>query len=337
MKRPALRSQSTGRVKIKRRAGSPPPPASDVSGGLYFANQNKTNISFVHTGCTLLDCVVGGGWALGRVVNIVGDKSTGKTLLAMEAAANFFLQYPNGRVRYNEAEAAFDESYAEALGIPIQKVDIVTECATVEDWFNDLSAFLKDTKKGTHALYILDSLDALSDAAELERGISEGSYGASKPKQLSQMFRRLIRKIEESNVCLIIISQVRDAIGVSFGDKLKRSGGKALDFYASQVVWLAHLKLLKKTINKVERPYGVRIRAKCKKNKVGLPWRECEFELHFGYGIRDKEASLEWLAEVGIRPDKNTSASAETIRRVVQTKWAEIETSFLPKERKYGN
>lgn len=325
MKRPVLRKK-----KIRTRH-----PPEENSGGLYFANQQKDNLKVVHTGCTLLDCVLGGGWALGRVANIVGDKSTGKTLLAMEAVANFFQQYPTGKAWYNEAEAAFDIEYARALGIPIDKVIIKNDCATVEDLFNHLDSVLKDAKTNTPGLYILDSLDALSDSAELDRGISEGSYGAAKAKQLSQLFRRLIRRLEESNICLIIISQVRDSIGVAFGDKHSRSGGKALDFYASQVLWLAHLKLLKRTINKVERPYGTRIRAKCKKNKVGLPWRECEFEVHFGYGIRDMDASISWLSEVGVA--WRAALEPHELRTLVQKKWADIETSFLPKEKKYGN
>jgi recombination protein RecA len=253
----------------------------------------------------------------------------------MEAVANFFMQYPEGKAWYNEAEAAFDVQYARALGIPIDKVGIKNDCATVEDLFNHLDTVLKEAKKNVPGLYILDSLDALSDSAELDRGINEGSYGAAKAKQLSQLFRRLIRRLEQSNVCLLIVSQVRDSIGVAFGDKHSRSGGKALDFYASQVIWLAHLKLLKRTISKVERPYGTRIRAKCKKNKVGLPWRECEFEIHFGYGIRDMEASAEWLTSVGER--WSGAKTANELRVMVQRKWSEIETSFLPKERKYGS
>src|ERR1019366_4415396 len=103
-------------------------------------------------------------------------------------------------------------------------------------------SILDKTKPGQPGLYILDSLDALSDRAELERKIDEPSFGAGKAKQMSQLFRRLIRKINKTDVAVIIISQIRDNIGVRFGDKTTRSGGHALDFYASQVLKLAHLK-----------------------------------------------------------------------------------------------
>lgn len=327
MRRPLIK-QKVARVRLRNVQ-----PAEE-NGGLYFANP-KTNVQLLRTGCTMLDCVLGGGWAQGRIVNIVGDKSTGKTLLAMEAIANFFSQYPNGSCRYNEAESAFDQEYAGALGIPISKVDIREDCDTVESFFDDLTSYMGKKKKGEAGLYILDSLDALSDAAEMERGISEGTFGAAKAKQLSQVFRRIVRKLAASNILLIVISQVRDSIGVAFGEKHSRSGGKALDFYASQIVWLAHLKLLKRTISKVERPYAIRIRARCKKNKVGLPFRDCEFELRFGYGIEDVKASLEWATEVGLALPKDMKL--EELRERIIKHWYKIESDFLPKEKKYGN
>src|SRR5260221_11413579 len=88
----------------------------------YFTNP-KPAYSFVKSGCTLLDCALGGGWALGRVVNIVGDKSTAKTALAVEALTNFVRDYPDGKAAYRDAEAAFDQGYSEAMGLPLEKVD----------------------------------------------------------------------------------------------------------------------------------------------------------------------------------------------------------------------
>jgi recombination protein RecA len=319
------------RQPIRERGGNAS-PAEEQGGGLYFAGP-KENIQFIRTGCTLLDCVLGGGWALGRTSNVVGDKSTGKTLLAMEAIANIFQQYPDARVRYNEAESAFDADYARALGIPFDRVEFKEDCKTVEELYDDVDNWIKnELKKRQPALYILDSVDALSDAGEMERDFGEATYGGGKAKQFSQFFRRKIQELKETNCHLMFISQTRDNIGAMFGEKHTRSGGKALDFYASQILWLAHLGILKRTVQKVERPVGVKIKARCKKNKVGLPFRDCEFEITFGYGIEDAKASHAWLKELA----DVTKHDGDALREYVLKKWSGIETSFLPTRRKYG-
>jgi recombination protein RecA len=320
----------------------------------YFVS-DKPDIQFVPSGCTLLDCALGGGWALSRVANIVGDKSTAKTALATEAIINFLRVYPNGKAAYRDAESAFDRAYGEAMGLPLGKVDFGSEdnpFLTVEDFARDVNGFLDgQIEDSSPGIYVLDSLDALSDEAEMKRDLSEGTYGTSKAKQLSGFFRTMTDKVERSNTLLLIISQVRDNIGARFGEKHKRSGGRALDFYASQILWLSHMETLKKTIAKVARPIGIVIKAKCKKNKIALPFREAEFSFMFGYGIEDAGASIDWLETVG----RLTTAEAKTLRKNIETDssadyaklqkdlahhvkgaWAEIETTFLPKRAKYA-
>jgi recombination protein RecA len=320
-------------IKLRRRKAAEQ-PAPDTGGGLYFSSA-KENIQFINSGCTLLDCVLGGGWPLGRIVNIVGDKSTGKTLLAMEAIANFFRQYPKGYCWYNEAESAFDVDYAKALGIPFDRVTFIQDCNTVEELFNSVREIILG-EPDVPALYIMDSLDSLSDAAEMERDIEKGNYGAAKAKMLSEFFRRVTQGIAKSNVCLMIISQVRDNINASmFAEKHTRSGGKALDFYASIVLWLANVGKIKQTKNKIERVVGVHIRANCKKNKVTLPYRTCDFDITFGFGIEDEKASLAFLKEVGKPVVANMGA--ESLRDLVIQEWFRIEASFIPARRKYGS
>jgi len=323
-------------------------------GGAYFTAPAAA-LEFIPSGCKLLDCTLAGGWPLGRIVNIVGDRSTGKTLLAMEALANFISKYPKGKPFYRETESAFDSEYAKALGIPMDQVDMRGDLDTVEQLHDDLEHVVN--KAGSHpSLYVLDCLDALSDTAEMERKIGDGSYGAAKAKKLSELFRRLVRKLSTKKVCVIIISQVRDNIGVMFGEKHSRSGGKALDFYASVVLWLAKLKTLSETQKGVKRATGIRILANCKKNKIGLPFRRCEFGIRFGYGIEDVRASLEWLDEVKrldmldltkddiektladierLEPGQ-AAEMREEINQVAETAWYEIERDFLPPRRKYG-
>jgi recombination protein RecA len=318
-------------------------------GGSYFPSPN-TKLEFIPSGCTLLDCVLGGGWPLGRISNIVGDRSTSKTGLVMEACSNFAIKYPKGRILYRESEAAFDVDYAESMGMPVNRVEFAPpdKFFTVEDFFEDLSRILDDlAKSNIPALYALDSLDALSDRDELEREIDKGSYGAAKAKKLSELFRRLVQKIERTRVCLLIVSQVRDNIGVTFGQQYSRSGGRALDFYASLIVYLAKIKTLDRTIGGVKRATGITVRVKCTKNKISMPMRECDFDYEFGYGINSVKASLDWLKSVGkltaddakITLNKLTDDQffdlQDRLNDTVPQIWQEIEDKFRPKRRKY--
>ena len=336
-------------------------PKVNGAGGDYFSTRS---LQFISTGCTLLDCVIGGGWPLGRIANIVGDKSAGKTLLAIEACANFAEQYPNGKIRYREAEAAFDVDYAKVLGLPVDRVDfgpegIDTLWNTIEDIFEDLEKAIKqDLKASVPSLYIVDSLDALSSRDELARDRTKGTFGVAKPKVLSEMFRHLSREFKHAKMCVIFISQIRDKIGVTFGAKYSRAGGKALDFYASQVLYLSHIQTLNKTINGVKRAYAVHIKAKCTKNKISLPFRDCEFVIKFGYGVDDLAANVNWLEEVGklgkigIKSKEGMAGyltqseklkapdywrRVADVRDIVKQVWQDIEVGFQPKRQKYGS
>lgn len=329
----------------------------DGGGGLYFAAP-KPDLDFISSGCLLLDLVLGGGWPLGRISNIIGDKSTGKTLLAIEACANFAKAFPDGHIWYRETEAAFDPNYAAALGMPIDCIDFGDQSfRTIEDIFKDLQKCIKvcSGDKAPQGLYIIDSLDALSDKAEMEREIDKASFGASKAAQVSETFRRLNQDVAQANIHVMIVSQIRDKIGVTFGDKTTRSGGRALDFYASHILKLAHLKTLVQTARGQKLPTGIRIKAKCSKNKVSLTGRECEFVIRFGYGVEDFESGMEYLIatkgtkDLGISqttaqswiddaPDwstekfNNMRAQMEDVLRKV---FEEVNTSVLPKRRKY--
>lgn len=333
------------RAKIDELVGTPVPK----SGNNYFTAP-KAHRQFVSTGCTLIDCVLGGGFALGTVANVVGDKSTSKTGLATECLINFCREYPEGQAAYRDIEAAFDVEYAKAMGLPLKKIDMGEgPILTVEAWYRDLEKFVdQQIKSGKPGIYVLDSLDALSDEAELERDIGESSYGGNKAKKSSELFRRITSKVESSKVLLLVVSQVRDNIGAMFGEKHKRSGGKALDFYASQILWLSHMKTLVKTVSKIKRAYGIVVKAKCKKNKISVPFRDCEFEFHFGYGIEDLVSSLNWLEEVGKlervgvsidgideKDDESYGIAQAHVAKAVRAYWAETEEYFLPKRAKY--
>lgn len=336
--------------------------------GLYFSKPSG-DIQFIRSGSTTLDCAISGGYPLGRMINIIGDKSTGKTLLAIEATANFAKDYPDGLIWYRETEAAFDEGYAEAVGMPVSRVSFDVEKGenkkgkmikgkldTVEEFARDLQMCCRlAKKKRVPGIYILDSMDALSDQAEAARDFGEASYGTGKSRANSELFRKLTRLIQQANVSLIIISQVRAAIGVTFGDKTRRSGGAALDFYATLIIKLAHLGRIAITRKSIKRDVGVKIRAKVQKNKIGMPFREAEFSIAFGFGINDAASCLTWLKEVNQYKRLNLSKKEcgdlqsfldkldqesynewkKPLRKMVKKVWEETEVDFLPAWKKY--
>lgn len=347
---------ATKRVRVQVEEGPEEAPS-------YFASgAHKDNLRFISTGSAVMDEALGGGVALGRCINIVGDKSSGKTLLAMELCANFFKQYGDvgGWMRYAEAEAAFDQEYAAALGIPTHEILFNPDgkpLETVEDLYKDMTACL-DKFKGKPGLYIIDSLDALSDEAELGREFNEGSYGGTKPKAIGKMFRMNIGRLEEQDVALVVISQLRDKLNVTFGETKTRSGGRALDFYATHIMWLAEIGKMKQTKEGIERIVGVNVEAYVKKNKVGLAFRRARYPVLFGYGIDDLTSGVEWLIEnkrehflegLGLsksgykikltslrnKGGEEARAMRERLRVIIRAEWAKIETTFLPQSKKY--
>ena len=311
----------------------------------------------VPTGSTLLDLQRGiGGWPLGRMVNIVGDSSTGKTGLAIEAMANFARLYGVDNCRYAEAEAALDRAYARRIGLPsgIQLTE-EGEIRTVEQFYDDLAAFLKRVEKGP-AMYCLDSVDALSSEGEGERKIGEGSYRVEKPRVLSELFRRQIADVADRECLLLLISQTRDMIGSHFPMKT-RSGGRSLDFYASICVWLHEEGKHKRTVAGVERIDGIYVRALNKKNKCGPAFRQISVLYAFDYGIDDEVSMIEWLKQNKTPDDLlmvPLASYTEAVRRarakrdvdtlmqysadlraVTRARWTEIEAALEPPLRKY--
>jgi protein RecA len=362
--RARLRLNDEETVKKTPKPVAKPAPVEPKSGGRYFARE--ATLTFFSSGCKTIDLALGGGWVCGRVSNVVGDKSSGKTLMAIEAMANYARTFPDAskfKIRYYEVEEAFDDGYAEVLGMPLNRVERGGESAdTVQEFARDLTAFCKKIPAGGGGLYIVDSLDALSDEGEInakidkKTGQEKGTYGMGKAKEMSRMFRRLIRKIKRANVHLMVISQIREKINVSFGEKYTRAGGKALDFYASHVVWLAEIGKVYKVRNSVKRAVGVQVKLRVKKNKVALPFREVEYPILFAYGTDDLRAALEWLDEVGRLsevgmssqkeidkfmegfhklPAKEAGPERKRINKVLRRVWYEIEATFLPPQGKY--
>ena len=289
---------------------------------------------------------MGGGYALKRMTHVVGDSSTGKTQLAIEAVSTFVRQYgvepiyrmtKKGELLTNEdgspqriyqifycdAEAAFDPDYAAALGCPIDDIHFVQPSdpgigITVEDFSDSLHAFIDELPPGVPGIYILDSLDSLPTHKEATTPMSErGGYGTEKSKSLGELFRTVVQKQNYKDVLLWIISQTRDNIS-GYGPKKIFSGGNAPKFYASQRISLKRVDTLKKTINGKEHIYGVKIMATCEKNKCGPPFGECEFDIIFNGGIDDLKSNIDYLHEVkqfALLPPEITTVGKEMCKQ----------------------
>lgn len=342
------------------RAQSRRPPGDRAEGGGNYFSAPAPDVDFIPSGCQLLDLALGGGWAERKVSNIIGDSSSGKSLLATEAMANFLIKHPKGKARFRDVEEAFIPSYAQRLGVPVDKIDFGSEpILTVEDLYEDLERVTAKARQPE--FYVLDSLDALSDRAEMGRAFDEPTFGGNKAKQMSQLFRRITSMIEKSCVTLMFISQVRADIGPFASPRgAKQAGGWAVRFYRSQALYLTTKSKIFQTIRGIKKPLGINVRAVVDKNRVALPYREAEFPILFGYGVDDVAASLNWLKatkmlkEIGISnsiDDKelrrikrayttegaDTPVPREAIAETVARAWGQIEAEILPTRRKYGH
>ena len=171
---------------------------------------------------------------------------------------------------------------------------------------------------------------------------------------MSKLFRTTNNDMEKANVTLFIISQIRDKIGVTFGETKTRSGGRALDFYCSQILWLSEIGKIKRTVSGNERVVGLHVRALVKKNKVGTPFRECDLTIQFGYGVDDELSMIDWLVKHKVltategtktreqvaklrsaRDSEGLHALNRELREITLEKWEQIEDALAPPMRKY--
>ena len=338
------------------------------------ADSCNPKVEFLSTGSTTVNLMLsgkgkGGGWARQHIGNAVGDGATAKTLLMLETAAHtlytirdqkseLFPPVKNVSVVYNNIEGVMDFPIAEMYGEDfINQIEWV-QTPTAEAFGKDYLQRVKALKKGDFLLYIIDSIDALTSEAGAERMAKilsdkkpDGSYGTEKAKFFSSdFFSHLCGAMEGKDATLLCVSQIREKIGVTFGEKHYRTGGKALDFYTHQVVWLAQIKKLKRTFRSQERVYGVRIKANCKRNKVAKPFRQAEFTVLFDYGIDDVGSMVDYLYGPEVKKiDWNSTefkrnefiemiesdpANENKLRELVEQDWAEIEAAVVPERKK---
>lgn len=296
------------KVKINKRKKSTPLLKEEV--------RDKRPSFFLNSGSRLLNLALSGdawngGWAGQRIINVVGDTTTGKTLLACEAVNQLYYNWhkegKDVKCSYRDAEAAFDFSLAEDFGMPINWIDWGDEdkpVETIQEWFTEIYKQLRDDKHNCH-LTILDSLDGISEEAEIARAeklangkkLETGTYGTQKAKEISAGLRLVSKKVKQQNMIIFIISQVRQQIGsVSRVKSFIRSAGKALDHYASQVVWLAEKEPIYKTLKGDRKlKIGKTVQVKVSKNRLYREGAIVYVDILDRYGVDDIGTMLNWL------------------------------------------